>query len=496
MKNSILINSTGYEIRIAITQEKKLVELFVKNYKKNEVIGDIYKGIISQINSGLSAAFVDIGMKKSAFLPLSDLTYNTNDIKNIDYKDQEILIQIIKASLGKKGPRATTSISIPGKYTVVMPNRRFVGISKKIKKLDEKKRLKKIVKKVLPVGFGLIIRTEAKGKPDELINEDIERCIALWRLVEKKSKKTEAPVLLHKEEEPVLKILRDYYSITTEKIIVDDKNIFNKISNYLSLISKPKSEKDILELYIKEKPIFENYNIENQINDLFSPIVQLPSKGYIIIEETEALITIDVNSGSSYSNINPEQMAFKTNLEAAKEIARQLRLRNVGGIIVIDFIDMQLKDNRKAIKEELNKYLSQDKASYILSQISEFGLLEMTRKRTSPSILKTFQKKCPYCKMSGYIFANHFVLSSLQRWLINVESKIKGKTIQIRVNNELCEYFSLHLDTFLKKLSKSSQISFQIVDNNNLHGDRIEVWSVNDNIEITNWEGGILPSKI
>lgn len=498
----IYITSTGNELRIAMMESGKLAELLVEGLDKTKVVGDIYKGIVTQVNTGLNAAFVDIGLEKAAFLPLSEVKDKFVDFGDqpVDNhlkleKGQEIFIQITKSPLGKKGPRATTYTSIPGRYIVFMPGRRIVGISRKIKNRDEKTRLRKIGNNLKTDKYGMIMRTEAKNQDADHLSEDFNHLKEIWIEIEKNSKTKPAPCLLHKEEEPVLKIIRDLFTSSIDEVVTDSKDVLKKITVYISRKKGLNNLKSKIKLYKDEIPIFEAFGIENEIAKLFTPVVKLQSGAYIIIEETEALISIDVNSGKASTNSSPEEMAFKTNQEAAREIARQLRLRNTGGLIVIDFIDMQQQDHKKTIKSILDRELSKDKANFITSQISDFGLLEMTRKRTGPSILKNLQKNCPLCNSSGYLFSDHFISSSLQRWLRNISEKIMSKTIQIRCSKELSLFLSAHLDRFFHKLSKSENISIEVVHDKNLFGDKIQVWCINDNQNITNWEGGILPKK-
>ncbi|KQC12831.1 MAG: hypothetical protein APR63_10295 [Desulfuromonas sp. SDB] len=500
--NGIYINSTGQELRIAVIESGKLVEINVERIDDKKVVGDIYKGVVTQVSSGLNAAFVDIGLEKAAFLPLTEMISKYADFeKNVDSgklkleSGQEIFIQITKSPLGKKGPRATSFISIPGRYLVLMPGRKFIGISKKIKDRNEKKRLKKIGNKLQNEKFGLILRTESKFRTEMEIAEDLKDLKSSWKEMEKAAKNHSAPYLLHKEEEPVIKIIRDLFNSTIDEVVTDSKEIYRKILSYLKTRSGSKQLKDKITYHREEIPLFEYYGIEDEIAKLFSPYVELSSGAYIIIEETEALISIDVNSGKSPSNLSPEDMAYNTNIAAAREIARQLRLRNTGGLIVIDFIDMQQYDHKKAVKAELDRQLAKDKASYITSPISDFGLLEMTRKRTGPSILKSLQRKCPYCQSSGFLFAEHFITSSLQRWLRSISNKIQNKSIQIRCSKELANFISYHLDGFFHKLSRTDNLSIEVVEDSTMYGDDLKIWSINDNQEISNWEGGVLPVK-
>ncbi|MBN1149938.1 Rne/Rng family ribonuclease [candidate division WOR-3 bacterium] len=500
MENGIFINSFDEELRVAVISNGRLLDIFIETFDRKKFVGDIYKGVITQVNTGLNAAFVDIAGEKSAFLPLSEVMSDSIDFEGEEpsekrhlEKGQIIYLQITKSPMGKKGPRATTYISIPGKYCVMMPGRKIVGISRKIKNKDEKKRLRALGKDLITDDFGIIIRTEAQNRTKEDILSDLAVLKNKWREIEDISKKREAPTLLYTEDDPTIRILRDHLLISTEQLVIDNSSLFKKIQKYLTSTNKSGDLLKKIKLYNDKLPIFEYYGIEEEITKLFSPIVPLSSGAYVIFQHTEALVAIDVNSGK-YSNINnPEDLAYRINLEAAREIAKQVRLRNLGGLIVIDFIDMQTEDHRRAVKAEIDKHMSGDKANYYTLPISELGLLQMTRKRTGPSVVQNLQKNCPFCKGSGLLFEDHYISSSLKRWLRNVSDKLSGKTIQIRLPRRLYEFISHQLSSFFVSLSKEKNISIETVFDPSAAGDQISVWCINDNVEISHWEGGLLP---
>ncbi len=500
MENGIFINSYDEELRVAVIENGRLSDIFIETFDRKKFVGDIYKGIVTQVNTGLNAAFVDIGQEKAAFLPLSEVMSDSIEFdddtpleKQRLEKGKVIYLQITKSPMGKKGPRATTYISIPGRYSVLMPGRRIVGISRKIKNRDEKKRLKAIGHEIVSKDFGIIIRTESQNRTKDEITSDLEILKSKWMEIEELSKKKEAPALLHTEDDPILRILRDHLLGSTEQLVIDNPQLFKRIQRNLTSTNKSGDLLKKVKLYSEKHPVFEYFGIEDEITKLFSPIVPLQSGAYLIFQHTEALVAIDVNSGR-YSTINnPEELAYKINLEAAKEIAKQARLRNFGGLIVVDFIDMQSEEHRKSVRAEFEKHMAKDKTSYQTLPISEFGLLQMTRKRTGPSVVQNLQKSCPFCKGSGLLFEDYYITSSMKRWLRNISVKLSGKTIQIRCPRRLYDFISHQLSSFFTSLSRERNISIETVLDPSAAGDQITVWCVNDNIEISRWDGGFLP---
>lgn len=500
MENGIFINSFDDELRVAVIENGRLSDIFIETFDKKKLVGDIYKGIVTQVNTGLNAAFIDIGQEKAAFLPLSEVMSDSIEFegevpeeKQRLEKGKVIYLQITKSPMGKKGPRATTYISIPGRYSVLMPGRKIVGISRKIKNRDEKKRLKSLGRELISKDFGIIIRTEAQNRTKDEILSDLDLLKSKWREIEDLSKKKEAPALLHTEDDPIMRILRDHLLGSTEQLVIDNPQLFKRIQRYLSSTNKSGDLLKKIRLYNEKLPVFEHFGIEDEITKLFSPVVPLLSGAYLIFQHTEALVAIDVNSGR-YSTINnPEELAYKINLEAAREIAKQTRLRNLGGLIVIDFIDMQSEEHRRAVRSEFEKHLAKDKTNYYTLPISELGLLQMTRKRTGPSVVQNLQKNCPFCKGSGLLFEDYYITGSMKRWLRNISAKLSGKTIQIRCPRRLYEFISNQLSVFFVSLAKEKNISVEAVLDPSAAGDQISVWCVNDNIEISRWDGGFLP---
>ena len=449
MKKEIFINATAAESRIAIVEEGRLVEIFVERPEKERMVGDIYKGRVAKVLPGMKAAFVNVGMKQDAFLHFSDIGDNTHEyaamadddesedvevapgseihqIKVIHNHDsggrflktgQEILVQIIKEPIYNKGARVTSEISIPGRFTVLIPNEpsEMIGISRKIQNIHERKRLKKLAREVKPAGFGLIIRTNSENKEEEILRNDIQNSLDTWYEVDKKAKSVAAPSLVYKDMEMVSSIIRDLFSNDVTRVLVDDKKLFRSISNYIS-VTTPQLQ-DRIEFYGDRKPIFDHYNIEQDIQQSIEKKVMTKNGGYIIIEHTEALVSVDVNSGKFMGRGSYEENSMAVNMIAARETVRQLRLRDIGGLIVIDFIDLRDERNKKKLFEEIKRELRKDRAKFSILPMDEYGLIELTRERIRPSILFSLSEPCPACGGSGRVGNRTTLYNKIDRWV-------------------------------------------------------------------------------
>ncbi|MFN3821765.1 MAG: Rne/Rng family ribonuclease, partial [bacterium] len=387
MRQDIIINSTLSETRIAILEDGQLVELYVERPEKERMVGSLYKGVVRKVAYGISAAFVDIGLSQDAFLHFSDIgggndlvkiahemdleeaeeevvhggrsknTYEHAEAPRLQRDDlkvgQEILVQVIKEPIGRKGPRVSTQIALPGRYIVLVPNESFIGVSRKIANLKEKKRLRQIAQTIRPKGFGIIVRTLAEGKSDEELGKDVERVLKVWGDIENSLRRKKTPGLLYRDISLTSSLIRDLFSPEVSHLVVDSRKLYREIIQYLDEVSP--SLKSRVELYSSPIPIFDKFGIEAEIEKSLLPQLPLPSGGYINIEQTEALVAIDVNSGRFQGKKDHEDNALKVNLEAVREICRQLRLRDIGGIIVIDFIDMAEEKHRRMVFEEMKR---------------------------------------------------------------------------------------------------------------------------------------------
>ncbi len=491
MRKEILINSAANETRIAITEDGRLAELFVETAHKEKMVGDIYLGRVAKVMPGIKAAFIDLGLNQDGFLHFSDIgdrfeEYSSligddeadveteeeqvaaseavavaanEQVKAISassppeqpagtshgrgsgrppvkpvqlQKGQEIIVQVTKEPVGKKGVRVTSEVSLPGRFLVLLPFDGKVGISKKITNFKEKRRLRKIVQAVLPDGFGAIIRTVAEGKDDALIHKDLEDLVSTWREVEKLVKSEDAPCLLYKDMSTTSSVIRDLFSNDVTRVVTDSRKLHREISAYIRYTSPKLLDK--IEHHREKRPIFDTFGVEKEIETTLSRKVWLKSGGYIIIEHTEAMVVIDVNSGRYAAKKDQEQNSLRTDLEASREIARQLRLRDIGGIIVIDFIDLDEERNKKKVYEELKKEFRRDRAKVTVLPMTEFGLVQITRQRVRQNILHSFTEACPACGGTGLVQSKTTTLNHLDRWMRRFVAEGKELRLTLRVN--------------------------------------------------------------
>jgi len=445
MKKKILINAMyPEEKRVAIVDGDILVDFYVEGSGKEHLKGNIYKGVITRIEPGLQAVFVNFGPKKHGFLQLREIKQeffaNTPQGKRPRVQDlqkgQELIVQVEKDERDTKGASLTTYISIPGRYIVMMPGQERVGISRKIEDRDDRERLKEIFHALkLPKKMGFILRTAGSDKTGEDLENDLKYLTKLWIKIQAEAKKASAPALIYKEQDIAVRTVRDYLTSDVSEVLIDDQEAFRGTKEFLR--KTVPWRKINIKFYKEKKPIFSIHNIEDQIAKLGERYVHLPSRGYIVIDKTEALTAIDVNSGRSRKEENVESTALRTNLEAADEIARQLRLRDIGGLIVIDFIDMVSSKNRRELETRLMDAMESDKAHAEITNISKFGIIEMTRERMRPAYFETVNKKCEACGGLGIVRNEEMIAISAFREVLTVASKggIKGITCRLPVES-------------------------------------------------------------
>lgn len=445
MNKELIINSSADGVEIALLEDKKLVEIHNEKVDAKFAVGDLYLGKVKKIIPGLNAAFVDVGFEKDAFLHYTDLSpyaksiikftqsamnepdfnfakfqaapeiIKTGKISEVLNGKPNILVQILKEPIAAKGPRLTCEISLAGRFVVLTPFNEIVAVSKKLHSSEERKRLQKIIEGIRPKNFGVIVRTAAEGKTTAELHEDLLTLVDNWKNIEANLKGATPPMRIMSEESKTTSILRDLLSADFNKIVVNDKKIFDITLSYLQRIAPSKS--NIISLHTGENSIFDQYAITKQVKSSFGKTVNLNSGAYLIIEHTEALHVVDVNSGFKSVGNNQEENALQTNLEAAEEIARQLRLRDIGGIIVIDFIDMKLPENKKKVQEALEDYMKTDRARHSVLPISKFGLLQATRQRIRPEVNINTSEDCPACGGTGKITATLLLEDEMEKKL-------------------------------------------------------------------------------
>ncbi|HEX4541504.1 MAG TPA: Rne/Rng family ribonuclease [Acidimicrobiales bacterium] len=403
--------------QVAVLEGRSLIEHYLSRPQDDETLidGNIYLGRVQNVLPGMEAAFVDIGTPKNAVLYRGDVRYDPEDVleggKRADARieqllrpGQHILCQVTKNPIGTKGARLTQEVSLPGRFVVLVPNSDTYGISRRLDD-DERKRLRRILDEVRPAGHGLIVRTAAEGSSADELGRDVARLVAEWQGIEAQAKRVSVPSLLYREPDTAVRVIREEFNRQYRGVVIDDPDLYEEVRDYVASISPELTDR--VELYDTEDeglPLFERHHIHEQLHKALDRKVWLPSGGSIIIERTEALTVIDVNTGKNVGTSNLEETVYRNNLEAAEEIARQLRLRDIGGIIVIDFIDMEVRGNRAEVARVFKEALARDKTRTQVSDISDLGLVEMTRKRVSEGLVESFTQQCPTCNGRGIVF--------------------------------------------------------------------------------------------
>jgi ribonuclease E len=436
MTSKILINAVDpEEVRLAIVKDNRLEEFHIESAAHEILHSSIYKGVITRVEPSLQAVFIDFGAERHGFLQKQEIhsdyyqnaPNNGKSIQNLVKRGQELMVQVTKDPIMKKGAMLTTFISLPGRYAVLMPGSNNRGISRKIEDEGERKRLKEIVDNLnLPDGFGIIIRTAGMGCTKTKLSKDVQYLLRLWKNITAKAIKAEAPAALYKDRNLAVRSIRDHFTPDIKEILIDDASVHQEVKNFVHIIA-PK-QTGIVKRHKSDKPIFTRFQLEDQIATIFNNRVKLKSGGSIVLERTEALVAIDVNSGKGTQKKNIEETAVMTNLEAAEEVARQLRIRDLGGLIVVDFIDMREQKNRSQVEKRLRAEMKQDRARVKLGKISKFGLLELSRQRLRPSIDFGSMETCSHCGGKGQI-------PSVNRWGSTFLRKLKLHTLKTDVQH-------------------------------------------------------------
>lgn len=482
MLNEILVNIEMQEKRAAIVKDGVLDEYYIERPTDKTIVGNIYKGKIETIVPSIGAAFVDIGMDKKGFLYLSDIVEPIEPIIPVEErkrefkKGEEVLVQVVKEPISTKGPRLTTHIGLAGRYLVLMPQDAHRGLSRRIEDRDERSRLLGILEEIkVPTDMGYIIRTVAQGKAKRELHRDVLFLLKLWRRIHSFAQRNSAPALIYEEYDVVLRVIRDSFDDTISKLIVDSKEEHRRICNFLRVFSDDLIKH--IELHKEKSDLFAAKNIEKQIDKIYERKVFLKSGAYLVIEPTEGLVVIDVNSGRFRKKYDPEHMALAVNSEAACEAARQLRLRDLGGIIVIDFIDMEKEEHRKDVLRILKNSLKSDRAKYEILGISKFGVVEMTRERVYRTIESLSYAACPYCHGRGKIKS----VSTMGIWIFKELKKILSenqnkKEVQVTANpeviNQLLKEHEKSIETIEKRYR--AKIGFTLAPNAHIEDVKVE----------------------
>lgn len=485
----ILINSNSKEVRAAVMDGGNVSELFIERINKKSVAGNIYKGKVVKVLPGMQSAFVEIGLQRAAFLHVADI-YAENADNNIPFIDderedsdsdddtktfeqkpltpiediltdgQEIVVQVAKDAIAAKGARLTTHLTIPGRYIVLMPGYDHIGISRKIEDEEERERLRLILNEIKPEGVGLIARTVSDSMSKDDLKGDLEYLEGIWKKIDTGIENAQAPSLIYEDHDLIFKILRDVTTKDVSRIIIDNRDDFDKMRKFLKdyLVNLDVS----IELYDEDLPLFDQYNIEIEINRILDKKVWLRSGGSIVIDQAEALTVIDVNTGKYVGKRNFDDTILKTNLEASKEIAHQLKIRNIGGIIIVDFIDMERLEDREKVLHTLEQYLKEDRAKTSVVNISPLGLVEITRKRVQESMARMMSEPCPYCEGRGVIKSKITVCYEIMRKLRRAAPDNRDKTLSIEAHPEVADLLLTHESEEVENIEDKYGVSVRV----------------------------------
>ncbi len=443
-KREILVNSSPEETRVAVLQNNDLIELLIERTESEKIVGNIYKGRVENVLPGISSAFVNVGLEKNAYLYVSDVLpvgqhQPSSQIEKMIARNDIVMLQVAKEAIGTKGVKVTMDISLPGRFLVYMPLAEHLGVSKNIEDRKERDRLRTIVESCAPEKGGVIIRTEAEGAEEQALRREMQYLTRLWESIQKRFESSAIPSLVHRDLGLVFQTVRDVFTENTSIFLVDSRTEHRDLMDFLDSISP--ELKTRVKLYEGKTPLFQAFNIESEIEKIRSARVELPSGGYIIIQEAEGLCAIDVNTGKFTGKRSQEETVTVTNVEAAKEVARQLRLRNIGGIIVIDFIDMRHARNRQKVMEALAHYVKDDRAKIKILPITRLGLIEMTRERKRESLFALLGELCPQCHASGRVLSRESMYIKLKREILTLTHGRPGDTIKLFLSPQVSAYF-------------------------------------------------------
>ncbi len=452
MKQEIIANCTPDETRIAVFEDEKLVELGIERKDSEKIVGNIYKGKVENVLPGISSAFVNIGLEKNAYLYISDVLdlkpagkdrhHHKGHIQSIDQhlkKNDVLMVQVAKEAIGTKGVKITMDISLPGRFLVYLPFQSTIGVSKNIEEESERHRLKVMLDSFKPKNGGFIVRTEAEGLEEHEMKREVRYLTRLWENIQKRFQEAPVPALVHRDLGLVFQTVRDVLSEDTAVFMIDSKNETDEVSEFVNMISPELSNR--IRHFEGKTPVFSAFNVEKELDTLLQSKISLPSGGTIVIQEAESLCAIDVNTGRFTGKESQEETVTQTNIEAAQEVARQLRLRSIGGIVVIDFIDMRKAKNRQKVVEALHRFTSRDRAKIKILPITRLGLVEMTRERKRESLLSTICEPCEDCSGSGMVLSNESLYIRIKREILNLTNGRPEGKMRIVAPPSLTQYF-------------------------------------------------------
>ncbi|MDO8644576.1 MAG: Rne/Rng family ribonuclease [bacterium] len=502
MGSELIINVSSTETRVARLESGTISEIYVERTREARYVGNIYKGRVVRVLPGMQAAFVDIGLERTAFLYVTDIVPELTSFEDDDASEgeespvkpspqrrgrrqmpqiqelvkegQDVLVQIARDPIGTKGARLTCHISLPGRFMVFMPTVNHVGISRRIGDANERSRIRGILSKIQPKGGGIIARTMSEGASEKELTQDVEMLTGLWEEISQKKEKSRSPALIHGELGIVLRAIRDLLAPDVDRVVLDSEKEAEVARNFIGTFM-PKMKKTV-EMYKGNEPIFDAFGVEIEISRALGKKVWLKSGGYIIIEQTEALISIDVNTGKFVGKKDLEDTILKTNLEAVKEIAYQLRLRDLGGIIIIDFIDMARSANREKVYQTLKETLRADRSKTTITKITDLGLVEMTRKRTRMSLSHLLTESCFYCEGRGYLKSKSTICHEIFRELIRILPDLKKEKVTIQVHPSVAALLAEEEKDGLQDWEKGSGKKVQVVGREEYHLEQFDIF--------------------
>jgi ribonuclease G len=502
----LVVNAEGPEIRVALIEKGILAEIYIERKRERGIVGNIYLGKVSRVLPGMQAAFVDIGVEKAAFLYVADVRGSSEDMKALFREDadereeddelprdemlratrnakiedllkegQQVLVQVAKDPIGTKGARSTTYVSLPGRHLVYMPTVDHVGISRRIASEKERKRLRDIVDSMRPQGTGFIVRTVAEGVPEADLRADMDFLIKLWNQLLGRAQNQKPPKLLYKDLDLLLRTVRDTFTEDVEKLIIDEKVEYDRVMKFVGAFMPQFQHK--VELYSGREPIFDGYGLEAEIDRALERKVFLKSGGSLIVDQAEACTIIDVNTGKFVGKRKSslEETLTKNNLEAAREVAEQLRLRNLGGIIIVDFVDMEKESNRRKVAKAFEEALKTDRARTSVSRISEFGMIEMTRKRTRESLGRLLTEPCFYCEGKGYLKSKMTICYEILRELRRNGDSFDADTLVVAAHPDIAHLLVTHDQEYVDELEKRLQKKIQVRPKQGIHLTEYEI---------------------
>ena len=467
---TILVDAVPEETRVAVLVEGDLRALEIERANHSHLVGNIYKGCVQNVLPGMQAAFVDIGGEKNAFLYVGDglpkEALNSMRPNERIHIGQQLPVQIVKDAIGTKGPRATTHISLPGRNVVLMPTSSYIGISRRIGEEGERSRLHGIAERICPEGMGLIIRTVAAGQEEEVLKADVDYLVRLWKSIRARSGLASAPCLLYRDADLIIRIVRDAFAADVEKILVNDAEVYRRIAELVQYISPELADR--VGLYEERTPLFRKYHLDEEIGKMGAREIELASGGSIVIDKTEALTAIDVNTGRYVGRSNLSETVYRTNLEAAAEIIRQIRLRDIGGIIIIDFIDMEGTQQREALLEYMREEVRQDRTKTNIVDITSLGLVEMTRKKSRQNFESILYSECPCCHGRGRIESPETVGINISRDIRCMEQASHARSgYEVEVHPQVAE--EMERGKLVERLERELGTVIRIVPKKGMH---------------------------